>query len=268
VGRENLIEETAARLLGAYQGDLLAPISPDFAVGDVDAAYAVQRVQVRQWRAAGRRLAGRKIGLTSQAVQRQLGVGEPDFGHLFADMIFEPGQVVPFERLQQPKVEAEIALILGADLDGPEVDAASVLAAIASVIPAIEIVSSRIADWKINIVDTVADNASSGLVMLGGPARRPEGLDLVGCEMTMSVNGQVVSRGRGADCLGHPLNAAVWLARRSAQLGQPLRAGEIILTGALGPMAVVAPGDRVEAEITGIGSVSLAFGQGASNLGA
>jgi 2-keto-4-pentenoate hydratase len=268
MARGNLIEETAQRLLGAYDGALLAPVSPLFAPGDIEAAYAVQMAQVREWRTAGRRLAGRKIGLTSEAVQRQLGVGEPDFGHLFADMIFEPGQVVPFERLQQPKVEAEIALILAADIEDPEIDAAGVLAATAAVIPAIEIVSSRIADWKINIIDTVADNASSGLVMLGGPARRPEGLDLVGCEMTMSVNGQVASRGRGADCLGHPLNAAVWLARRSAAFGQPLRAGELILTGALGPMAVVAPGDQVEAEITGIGTVSVAFGQGASNLGA
>jgi 2-keto-4-pentenoate hydratase len=268
MARDNLIEETARRLLGAYSGDLLAPVSPAFDAGDVEAAYAVQMAQVRHWRSAGRRLAGRKIGLTSPAVQSQLGVGEPDFGHLFADMIYEPGQVVPFERLQQPKVEAEIALILAYDLDDPEIDAAGILAATASVIPALEIVSSRIADWKINIIDTVADNASSGLVMLGGPARRPEGLDLVNCEMTLRVNDQVVSRGRGGDCLGDPLNAAVWLARRSAALGQPLRAGELILTGALGPMSVVTPGDRVEAEITGIGAVSLAFGQGASNLGA
>lgn len=258
-----LIEETAERLLGAYDGALLPPVSPAFAAGDVEAAYAVQMAQVRRWRAAGRRMAGRKIGLTSEAVQRQLGVGEPDFGHLFGDMVFETGQILPYGRLQQPKVEAEIALILAHDIDDPEVDAAGILAAVASVTPAIEIVSSRIADWKINIVDTVADNASSGLVMLGGPARRPDGLDLVNCGMTLSVNGQIVSRGKGSDCLGHPLNAAVWLARRSAALGSPLRAGELILTGALGPMAAVQPGDQVEAIIEGLGSVSLGFDRGA-----
>jgi 2-keto-4-pentenoate hydratase len=259
----DLIEDTAARLLAAYDGPLLAPVSPDFAAGDVEAAYAVQMEQVRRWRAAGRRSAGRKIGLTSEAVQKQLGVGEPDFGHLFSDMIYEPGQVVPYGRLQQPKVEAEIAIFLGSDIEDPEIDADGVLAATASVIASIEIVSSRIADWKINIVDTVADNASSGLVMLGTPARRPEGLDLVGCEMTMSVNGETVSRGTGAACLGHPLSAAAWLARKSIALGQPLRAGELILTGALGPMAAVAPGDQVEAVITGIGTVSLSFDHGA-----
>lgn len=259
----DLIEDTAARLLAAYEGALLPPVSPSFLTGDIESAYAVQMAQVRRWRAAGRRSAGRKIGLTSEAVQKQLGVGEPDFGHLFADMVYEPGQIVPYARLQQPKVEAEIALFLGADIEDPDIDAEGVLAATASVIPAIEIVASRIADWKINIFDTVADNASSGLVMLGAPARRPEGLDLVGCEMTLSVNGETVSRGSGAACLGHPLNAAAWLARKSAALGQPLRAGELILTGALGPMAVVAPGDQVEAVITGIGSVSLSFDQGA-----
>lgn len=259
----DLIADTAARLLAAYDGPLLAPVSPVFAAGDVEAAYAVQMEQVRRWREAGRRHAGRKIGLTSEAVQKQLGVGEPDFGHLFADMIYEPGQVVPYARLQQPKVEAEIAIFLGADIEDPEIDAEGVLAATASVIASIEIVSSRIADWKINIVDTVADNASSGLVMLGTPARRPEGLDLLGCEMTMSVNGETVSRGTGAACLGHPLNAAAWLARKSIALGQPLRAGELILTGALGPMVVVNPGDQVEAVITGIGTVSLSFDHGA-----
>jgi 2-keto-4-pentenoate hydratase len=268
MGNDALIEDTAQRLLGAYEGALLEPVSPAFASGDVAAAYAVQMAQVRHWRAAGRRLAGRTIGLTSEAVQRQLGVEEPDFGHLFSDMVFETGQVLPYERLQQPKVEAEIALILAHDIDDPQIDAAGILAATASVTPAIEIVSSRIADWKINIVDTVADNASSGLVVLGGPARRPDGLDLAGCAMTLSVNGQIVSRGKGSDCLGHPLNAAVWLARRCAALGYPLRAGELILTGALGPMAPVQAGDQVEAIIEGLGSVSLAFGQGASNLGA
>jgi 2-keto-4-pentenoate hydratase len=254
-----LIEATAQRLLAAYQGPLLAPVSAGFPAEDVAAAYAVQLAQVRRWRAEGRRFAGHKIGLTSKAVQAQLGVGEPDFGHLFADMIFGDNEELPYHRLQQPKVEAEVALILAHDLDQPHCSVADVIAAVAYVLPAVEIVSSRIADWKITIVDTIADNASSGLVALGGPARRLEGLDLNACAMTLTVNGELKSQGRGADCLGHPLNAAAWLARRSAALGAPLRAGDLILTGALGPMAAVAPGDAVEATIEGLGSVRMTF---------
>lgn len=256
---QDQIDELADRLAAAYDGALLPPVREE--LSGVEAAYAVQLAQVRRWTAAGRRIAGRKIGLTSKAVQRQLGVDEPDFGHLFADMVFGDNEELPFERLQQPKVEAEVAVILGRDLTAEDTSVADVIDAVAWVAPAIEIVSSRIADWKINILDTVADNASSGLVAVGGPVRRLEGLDLAGCAMTLRVNGQQVSAGSGRDCLGHPLNAAAWLARRSAALGHPLRKGELILTGALGPMAAVAPGDRVEAEITGLGSISLNFGQ-------
>jgi 2-keto-4-pentenoate hydratase len=259
-----LVEETAARLLIAYDGSALESVSASFPPGDVAAAYAVQLAQVRRWRAQGRRFAGHKIGLTSKAVQAQLGVGEPDFGHLFSDMIFGDNEEIPYGRLQQPRVEAEIALILGRDLDQENCSVADVIGAVAYVLPSVEIVSSRIAGWRINIVDTIADNASSGLVALGGPARRLEGLDLSGCKMSLSVNGEVRSQGRGADCLGHPLNAAVWLARRSGALGAPLRAGDLILTGALGPMVAVAPGDRVEAQIEGLGGVAMTFSGGAS----
>lgn len=256
---QDQIDDLASRLAAAYDGALLSPVREE--LSGVEAAYAVQLAQVRRWTAAGRRIAGRKIGLTSKAVQRQLGVDEPDFGHLFADMVFGDNEELPFARLQQPKVEAEVAVILGRDLTAEDTSVADVIDAVAWVAPAIEIVSSRIADWKINILDTVADNASSGLVAVGGPARRLEGLDLAGCAMTLRVNGQQASAGSGRDCLGHPLNAAAWLARRSAALGHPLRKGELILTGALGPMAAVAPGDKVEAGITGLGSISLNFGQ-------
>ena len=259
MSRAEAIETVAATLLGAYEGALVPPVREAFAPGDVDAAYAVQLAQVARWTGQGRRIAGRKIGLTSKVVQAQLGVDEPDFGHLFADMVFGDNETLPFERLQQPKVEAEVALILSQDLDLADCTVADVIAATAWVMPAVEIVSSRIADWKINILDTVADNASSGLVAIGGPARRLDDLDLSGCPMTLRVNGEVASEGVGAACLGNPLNAAAWLARRSAALGHPLRRGELILTGALGPMAPVAPGDAVEAEIGGLGSLRLNF---------
>lgn len=255
------LDALAAQLIAAYDGPLLPPIRDAFAPGDIASAYQVQLAQVRRWTEAGRRVAGRKIGLTSKVVQAQLGVDEPDFGHLFADMVFGDNETLPIDRLQQPKVEAEVALILSRDLDDPDTSVADLLDAVAWVVPAIEIVSSRIADWQINILDTVADNASSGLVALGGPARRLSGLDLVNCGMTMTVNGVEASNGVGAACLGSPLNAATWLARRSAALGRPLRRGELILTGALGPMVAVGPGDAVSATIEGLGSVSLKIGQ-------
>lgn len=251
------IAELGARLRDAYAGTPVPPIAG--ALADVAAAYQVQMWQIADRVAAGRRIVGRKIGLTSLVVQRQLGVSEPDFGHLTDDMIHGDNAEIAFAALRQPRVEAEIALILGADLAMPNPTVADVIAATAYALPALEIVASRIADWKIGILDTVADNASAGAVVLGGPARRLDGLDLAGCAMTMTLNGDVVSQGHGRDCLGHPLNAAAWLARTVQALGHPLRAGEVILTGALGPMRPVSLGDSVEATIGGLGTVSVAF---------
>jgi 2-keto-4-pentenoate hydratase len=251
------IATLGARLRDAYA---TAPVSPVAAeLCDVAEAYQVQMWQIADRIAAGRRIVGRKIGLTSPAVQRQLGVSEPDFGHLTDDMILCDNAEVAHADLRQPRVEAEVALILNADLIMPNPTVADVIAATAYVVPAIEIVASRIADWKIGILDTVADNASAGAVVLGGPVRGLDGLDLSGCAMTMTINGEIVSEGHGKDCLGHPLNAAAWLARTVQALGHPLRAGEVILTGALGPMRPVAPGDSVQAVITGLGTVSVAF---------
>lgn len=250
-------DELARRLAEAYTAAPIAPIARDLV--DVAQAYQVQLAQIEARLAAGRRIVGRKIGLTSPAVQKQLGVGEPDFGHLTDEMVFGDNAVLTHEDLRQPRVEAEVALILGRDLDMPNATIADVIAATDYVLPSLEIVASRIADWKIGILDTVADNASAGAVVLGGPARRLEGIDLSGCGMVMTINGEIVSRGEGSDCLGSPLNAAAWLARTSFALGRPLRAGEVILTGALGPMRPVAPGDQVHAVIDGLGTVSVSF---------
>ncbi|MGW1927623.1 2-keto-4-pentenoate hydratase, partial [Streptomyces massasporeus] len=199
--------------------------------GNYIVAYAVQRLHVERGIAAGRRPVGRKIGLTSPAVQRQLGVDRPDFGALFADMAVPEGRPIAPGRLLQPKAEAEVALVLGTDLPHGDPTVADLLRATAFALPALEIVDSRIADWDITIVDTVADNASCGLYVLGGTPVPLDRVDLRAVTMTLAKNGETVSEGTGADCLGSPLTAALWLASTLAGLGDPLRAGDVVLTG-------------------------------------
>ncbi|WP_339704764.1 fumarylacetoacetate hydrolase family protein [uncultured Sphingosinicella sp.] len=259
LGRD--LETTAARLRNAYAGWVIPPLRDALEPNDVDGAYAVQAINTRFWEAAGRRIVGRKVGLTAKAVQQQIGVDQPDFGVLFDDMEVADGGVIPAGRLIQPKAEAEVALILGSDLAGSEITRADVEAAVAEVAAAIEIVDSRIADWKITFADTVADNGSSAMFVLSETRKPLAGLDLWTCGMALEVNGALVSLGAGCACLGHPLNAAAWLAQTLAARGEPLRAGDIILTGALGPMVPVQPGDSVRTTIGGLGTVSFAYGK-------
>lgn len=257
---ESIVAATAA-LSGAFDsGTPIAPLKPLLEPLGIAGAYAVQEGLTRRALDAGRTLCGRKIGLTSKAVQTQLGVDRPDYGMLFADMeIGEHEEIAP-GRFIAPRVEAEIAFVLGRDLDDPTLTLGRLVQAIDFALPAIEIVDSRIADWKISILDTVADNASSGAYVLGGAPVKLDALDLRLCGMVLDHQGEPVSVGAGAACLGNPLAAALWLARTMAEVGRPLATGDVILSGALGPMVPVAPGGAYQARIHGLGSVNARFG--------
>jgi 2-keto-4-pentenoate hydratase len=237
----------------------IPPVREMLPADAIDLAYAAQEINTERRLKEGRRLVGRKIGLTSLAVQRQLGVDQPDYGMLFHDMAVPDGWDVSYGRLIQPKVEAEIALVIGRDLDGDKLTIADILRAVEFALPAIEIVDSRIADWKIGILDTIADNASSGLYVLGASPKKLDRLDLRQAGMVMERAGEPVSVGVGAACLGDPLSATLWLANTMAKAGRPLRAGDTVLSGALGPMVAVNWGCVYEARINGLGSVRAAF---------
>lgn len=258
----NALEAVARRLREAYTGSAIEPLRDVLDPVDAEGAYAIQAINTRFWQAQGRRIVGRKAGLTAKAVQTQLGVTQPDFGVLFDDMRIPDGGRLDPVRLLQPKAEAEVALVLGADLVDPDTTTGDVAAAVKSVHAAIEIVDSRIADWRITFADTVADNGSSAFFVMADEGKAIEGLDLYSCGMVLEVDGTVASLGAGAACLGHPLNAAAWLASTLARNGDPLRAGDIILTGALGPMVALRPGQHVRAVIGGLGETSFTYAEG------
>jgi 2-keto-4-pentenoate hydratase len=253
------VKTAADRILGAYASGVPCEPVRDLIDG-ADAAYAVQDYLTEYWLGQGRRLAGRKIGLTSRAVQQQLGVDSPDFGMLFADMAVPDGAEIPAGDVLQPKAEAEVALVLDRDLTHERHTVADLIRAVAFALPAIEVVGSRIRDWDITLADTVADNASCGRYVLGNRPVPLTDVDLRLCGMVLERRGEQLSTGAGVACLGHPLHAALWLADTLVRVGRPLRAGDTVLTGALGPMVTPAPGDVLETRIDGLGDVRVAFG--------
>lgn len=254
------IGRAADRLVSAnLAGTPVPPVRDILGTDDIDGAYAVQLELTRRRLAAGAQVVGRKIGLTSQPVQQQLGVDQPDFGVLFADMDVSNQPLVPTHRLLQPKVEAEIAFILKHDLDTKTPDREDLCTAVDYAVAALEIVDSRIADWDIAITDTIADNASSGMFILSENRVALSEFTPRDVPMRMYVYGAEASSGSGDLCLGDPLNALAWLARIAAEFGEPLRAGQVVLSGALGPMVQVTPGISVHADLGPLGTVSAAF---------
>ncbi|SNT59610.1 2-keto-4-pentenoate hydratase [Tardiphaga sp. OK246] len=255
---ENL-DGIAKAIREAYSGNPIPPIRTQLIFQEIDNAYAIQEANTSHWLAEGRRIVGCKIGLTSPAVQKQLGVDQPDFGILFGDMQVQSDKPVAKGRVLQPKIEAEVAFEMARDIVSAHPTAADIAEATAFVMPALEIVGSRIRNWEISIYDTIADNASSALFVLGQDKRPLGDLDLREVTMKMTRNGEVASEGKGAACLDNPLNAVAWLAAELGKRGRPLRAGDIVLSGALGPMVPAKSGDVFEATISGLGSVGARF---------
>lgn len=224
-----------------------------------DEAYAVQLAVVERKVSRGLRVVGKKIGLTSRAMQEMFGVNQPDYGHILDAMVWNHAEPLPMDRLIQPKCEGEIAFVLGEDIQGPGVNLAQVLKATRYVIPVLEVIDSRIRDWRIKLADTIADNASSAMVVLGGRALPPGELDLRLTGMLLEKNGQIVATASGAAVLGHPAAAVAWLANKLAQFSIPLRAGEIVLAGAFCAAIAVQSGDAVTATFDHLGSVTARF---------
>lgn len=238
----------------------ICPLTESHPDLSLDQAYQISLHFLEQRLAAGEKVIGKKIGLTSLAVQTMLGVDQPDFGYLTDKMAFSQGEEMPIsQQLMQPRAEGEIAFILKKDLLGPGITNADVLAVTECVIPCFEVVDSRIANWEIKIQDTIADNASCGLFLLGDQAVSPSKVDLKTCGMVVEKNGQIISTGAGAAALGSPVNCVVWLANKLGSLGVPLKAGEVILSGSLVPLVPVQAGDFMSVSIGGIGGASVRF---------
>lgn len=251
-----IADELYDAMVAARTVDPLTDRYPELAIED---AYRIQQGVIARRIEKGERIVGKKIGVTSKAVMNMLGVHQPDFGQMLDGMIFGDGDTIVARTLIQPKAEGEIAFVLKRDLIGPGISAADVLAATEGVMACFEIVDSRIRDWKIKIQDTVADNASCGVFVLGDRMVDARQVDLRNCGMVLEKNGEVVVTGAGAATMGSPVNAVVWLANTLGRLGVPLKAGEVILSGALGAMVPVQAGDNLRVTIGGIGTCAVRF---------
>lgn len=256
------VQGAAQRLLEAYRsGTPIDPLTPEFTQAELATAYRIAQAQVEQWEKDGDTVKGHKVGLASAAIQRQMGVDQPDFGHLTASMFHLEHQPIPPATYIQPRIEPETAFVLGRPLTGPGVTIADAVRAVEFVLPALEIVDSRIRDWKIGIFDTIADNASSGGVVLGSRPvlLRDVDLRLTGC--TLHINGELVATGAGGAVLGSPLNSLVWLANTVGPLGVTLEPGHVVLPGSMTKAFPISPGDSIVANMSGLGSVSAVLGE-------
>jgi 2-keto-4-pentenoate hydratase len=222
-------------------------------------AYEIQLINARERLAGGAVVRGHKVGLTSQAMQQMLGVGEPDYGHLFGDMFVPDGSALPAADFCYPRAEIEVAFVLDDTLKGPGVTVADVLRATAFVLPAIEIIDSRVRDWQITLPDTIADNASSARVVLGGSATRPDRVDLRSLGCILRRNGEIAETGASGAVLGNPATAVAWLADTLGQFGSTLNAGHVVMPGACTRAVEVCAGDTIRGEFDRLGSVSVEF---------
>lgn len=254
------IQAAAKRLREASEkGITCDPVRNLIGETEIEKAYAVQEINSALRIAEGARIVGKKIGLTNAVIQKRFGIDSPDFGMLWHDKEVWNNGEISVKEIMQPKAEAEIAFVLGKDLTSEKVTSFEVISAIDYALASIELVGSRIHNWDIRITDTIADNASASHFVVSHKPIKLENLDLINCKMAMYKNGELVSEGSGGQCLGSPINATVWLAQTMARLGKPLRAGEVILTGALGPFIDIEAGDSFRAEIEGLGDVSVNF---------
>jgi 2-keto-4-pentenoate hydratase len=256
------VEKAAGALLDAYAtGVPIPPLTASHPGMTVDDAYAIQRAQADAWTAAGARIKGHKVGLTSAAMQRQMGVDQPDFGILLDSMFLPESAPIDAGRFLQPRVEPEVAFVLGRPLSGPGATAADAVAAVEYVLPALEVIDSRIADWKITLPDTIADNASSGGLVLGTRPVRLDDLDLALMGCLLHRDGVLIDTGAGGAVLGSPINALVWLANVLGERGVALEPGHVVLPGSITAAVPVAPGETLTATFAGIGSVTARFGK-------
>lgn len=257
---EKQINDLVNQLHQAWENaSQIPPITDSVPKITVEEAYQIQLKLMAKRIAEGEAVVGKKIGITAKVVMKMLGVDQPDFGHLMSGMEFQESQILPFNKFCQPKGEGEIAFLLKKDLTGPGITRDQIIEATECVMPAFEIVDSRIQDWNIKIQDTIADNASAGAFVIGSSRTSLKGLDLATCGMVLKKNGEIIGTGNGAATLDHPLNAVGWLANTLGSLGMSLKAGEIILSGSLSVMFPIQSGDSLEMEIEGVGKTMCHF---------
>ncbi len=249
-------DELYQALISRTAVDPLTDREPGITIED---AYQIQLRMIQRRVDAGETVVGKKIGVTSKIVMDMLKVNQPDFGQMTSGMVFNEGEAIRADSMIAPKAEAEVAFVLKRDLMGPGVTAADVLRATDCVMPCFEIVDSRIRDWKIKIQDTVADNASCGVLTLGGTRRDPRRIDLALAGMVLEKNGEVISTSAGAAVQGSPVNAVAWLANTLGRLGIGLKAGEVILSGSQSPLVPVKAGDNLCCDVGGLGGTSVRF---------